>query len=393
MDRKRKHSGSASPSYPSPKRHKSGPTGTYTTVTKPSIEALLPDVFDQPPLRYDVNIRECPPSPTRQETYKNYWKDCIRKLPREQYKHQPFARGSFGTVYKFAIPTSADGLLYLVCKVIHFSSNDPRLNVAQMHQNFLMEAKMAHHMGEEKIGPRVYDYFITAHHNNTSDTLGVIVMQAYSASLTKAIHDRVFRTPESRKKLCTQLFRILVKLASIDHVCVDLKPDNFVVGLDRNQEFNIVKMIDFGPKYCTKFVYCPTCAHSQIIMACAMASILRFVTYGYVNYDPFPEFLAPDNISDHGIRLPNDEVISGVTIHDVTLAMAAVLNSVRPRRIMLHYAATSFRQLRGRDATDDNVTSLVNCYIKRVMHNDNPLWPADMSSREYIDWLTKYAQM
>lgn len=161
-------------------------------------------------------------------------------------------------------------------KMVDFDSIFPN-SVNELE--FEREVEYSRHFGNIDIGPQVVEAYISV--ENPQSRKGVLVMRRYQMSLAQYLSQVLIFD----HRIGVLVFDVMLKLAMSGHVCIDLKPDNFVVNLDNNGDITAARMIDFNPDWCTSVRDEDI---DPLVLAFAMTAAFRFITFAMNHVDVLP---------------------------------------------------------------------------------------------------------
>jgi hypothetical protein len=142
--------------------------------------------------------------------------------------------GSFGVVFSSQSDTSVI--------INFFNFRTPETNIRENMQDFLSEAELNIHLGENCISPKVlWVGLLTGYHVFG----GIIVMKRFDQTLKEYL---VYHTqPKDFKNVMRHLEPLWVKLERLGIFAADLKPANVVINLDKKRQFiTEVRLIDWS---------------------------------------------------------------------------------------------------------------------------------------------------
>lgn len=150
---------------------------------------------------------------------------------------EPIGEGTFGTVHRGTAEINGAPTVIAI-KIIKSQYTD------KLFTKFNDEIAYSYIMGAHGLGPKIYDafYFI-----NYTDKLyrQFIIMEYFEQDGVKALE--LCYSMNDINFIVTQMIELTKQMIFTHRMyCVDIKPGNFVV----NKELTVVKMIDFGRRWC-----------------------------------------------------------------------------------------------------------------------------------------------
>lgn len=153
-------------------------------------------------------------------------------------------RGGFGSVYP-AVITHKGKDINVVLKII--VEKNPK-DMKECIKNFYLEVQYSVKMGEQNIGPNIYDSFYSIKNNSMYQ---YIIMERFDMSVDKWLDSKIY--PNGAKYIVTNMLKILKNQIFSKHMyCTDIKPHNYVIKFGNNNAPTKVRMIDFGSDFCGK---------------------------------------------------------------------------------------------------------------------------------------------
>jgi serine/threonine protein kinase len=158
--------------------------------------------------------------------------------------------GTFGTAFL----AEYNGQQVCIKRIVQFYDNQAHLN--KRLDNMSIEVEYSHNMGQQKIGPEVYDafFYITPGVNDTGSITTFIIMELFDMSVEDSYKKHKFNF-DDYLDINSQMVEILYRQITYNRMyCVDIKPGNFVVKKDSYGDVT-VRMIDFGKDWCNLGTY------------------------------------------------------------------------------------------------------------------------------------------
>lgn len=149
-------------------------------------------------------------------------------------------RGAFGTVYRYCkFPARRIAL-----KLVDY---DKKLSDAANKKFIEYEARLGKTMGQAQVGPGVF----TVQFDDENKT-ALIAMEFMDMDLQTFFQKNEIVSEAALEDLSQRLTRVLDRMARVGYKCLDLKPSNVMVNVDKVGNIDRVRIIDFDTKYCTQ---------------------------------------------------------------------------------------------------------------------------------------------
>jgi serine/threonine protein kinase len=180
---------------------------------------------------------------------KSFITDCT-KLKIKQLKIDESSlvgKGGFGSVYP-AVITYKGKDINVVLKIIVDKNLKDAKYVNESIKNFYLEVQYSIKMGEQDIGPSIYDSFYSIKNKSLYQ---YIIMERFDMSVDKWMISKIY--PKGSKYIVTNMLEILKNQIFNKHMyCTDIKPQNYVIKIGNDGVPYKVRMIDFGSDFCGK---------------------------------------------------------------------------------------------------------------------------------------------
>jgi hypothetical protein len=153
-------------------------------------------------------------------------------------------KGGYGEVYPAVITYKGKDINVVIKIIVDKNLNDVKKSI----KNFYLEVQYSITMGQENIGPTIYDSFYYVKDNSLYQ---YIIMERFDMSVDKWFESDIY--PKGAKYIITSMLNILNNQIFSKHMyCTDIKPHNYVIKFGSNNVPNKVRMIDFGSDFCGK---------------------------------------------------------------------------------------------------------------------------------------------
>lgn len=168
----------------------------------------------------------------------NILSSCTRNISNIKIRDM-IGEGSFGRVYKGKARFGNEDI-DIALKVIEIN-NSTENNIDQIYS----EIEFSYYMGENDIGPKMYDAFFI-YNPKTKLFIQYIIMEPFDMDCHSALESDDLTTVE-KGDIFTQMVNLYIEqLFEYGLECHDIKPANYVYNRDKN----IVRIIDFGVDWC-----------------------------------------------------------------------------------------------------------------------------------------------
>jgi hypothetical protein len=108
------------------------------------------------------------------------------------------------------------------------------------------EVEFSYFMGENKLGPKIYDSFFVKTSSSNNTFTQYIIMESFDMNVRKALTSNAI-SYQNKKNIIKQMIALLKTQMFVHGLeCYDIKPSNYVYNVKDNQ----VKLIDFGIDWC-----------------------------------------------------------------------------------------------------------------------------------------------
>lgn len=153
-------------------------------------------------------------------------------------------KGGFGAVYPAVITHKGKDIDIVIKIIVDKNLKDVKKSI----KNFYLEVQYSIKMGEQDIGPNIYDAFYSI---KDKSLYQYIFMERFDMSVDKWLKSKIY--PKGAKYIVTNMLSILKNQIFTKYMyCTDIKPHNYVIKFGSGGIPNKVRMIDFGSDFCGK---------------------------------------------------------------------------------------------------------------------------------------------
>ena len=223
---------------------------------------------------------------------------------------QLVGKGTFGHVFRFCkFPTRRIAL-----KMVDYANEKPE-DFERVRRTIQYEAQLGKMMGEIGVGPQVYS--VQFDDRNKTALIG---MEFMDMDLKTFFKKRAPVMEDVLEDLEQRLTRVLDRMARAGIKCLDLKPENVMVNVDKVGNIDKVRVIDFDTRFCRQDVSIQKDPGTAIL---AMKTMLAAVTHKMKKTLLFVEDLA--SLDDAMIdALLDDKMFVGIAKHYLQCAKDAI---------------------------------------------------------------------
>lgn len=223
---------------------------------------------------------------------------------------QLVGKGSFGRVFRFCkFPPRRIAL-----KLVDYSKEKAEQH-GNIRQTVKFEAQLGKMMGELGVGPHVY----SVQFDDVNKT-ALIGMEFMDINLHTFFKKSAPVLEGALEDLEQRLTRVLDRMARAGIKCLDLKPENVMVNVDKVGNIDKVRIIDFDTRFCQQHESIQNNPENAIL---AMKTMLAAVTHKVKKTLLFVEDLA--SLDDAMIdALLEDKLFTGLAKHYLQCAKDAI---------------------------------------------------------------------